>query len=108
MKSRFFQTPKGGVKNPRFWYTDAMEEIKEQIEEIKARNKRVEADKAWETSWARRGFIAAITYVFAVIWLNVIHANVPFLNAFVPTVGYILSTVSLESIKRRWIQKKLK
>lgn len=29
-------------------------ELEKEIEQIKARNKRVELDKAWETSWTRR------------------------------------------------------
>jgi hypothetical protein len=92
-----------------FWYTENMEnELHQQVQEIKTRNARVEADKAWETSWVRRGFIAVVTYIFATIWLNLINADSPFLNAFIPTVGYILSTVSLDSIKRKWIQKKMK
>ena len=31
-----------------------MEELKNRIEKIEKRNKSVETDKAWETSWTRR------------------------------------------------------
>jgi len=31
--------------------------LKEEIEKIKERNKRVEADKAWETSYSRRALL---------------------------------------------------
>lgn len=82
-----------------------MPDLQQQIDEIKERNSRVEADKAWETSMVRRGFICVVTYVFAVMWLNLIHANNPFLNAFVPTVGYFLSTVSLPYIKNYWTKR---
>jgi len=64
----------------------------------------VEADKAWETSWVRRGFIAVATYVFALVWMLIIKNDQPFLTAFIPTVGYVLSTISLTSIKRRWMR----
>ena len=30
------------------------QELEKEIEQIKERNKRVELDKAWETSWTRR------------------------------------------------------
>lgn len=71
---------------------------------IKERNKKVESDKAWERSWVRRLFIAAVTYLTAAVWLIVINDTVPFLKALVPVVGYILSTLSLPPIKKFWIK----
>ena len=41
--------------------------FKKEIEEIKKRNARVEADKAWETSWARRILVALLTHSGSVI-----------------------------------------
>lgn len=63
----------------------------------------METDKAWETSWTRRLFITIATYLFALVWLLVIKNNQPFLSAFVPAVGYFLSTITLNSIKKRWM-----
>ena len=77
----------------------------EEIQEIQKRNKKVELDKAWETSWTRRGIIAGITYVVATIWLFIIENETPFLNALVPFGGYIFSTLSLGFIKKWWIEK---
>lgn len=76
-----------------------------EIEQIQARNKRVEADKAWETSLTRRTLIAVMTYVVASTWLIVIENDAPFLNALVPFGGYIFSTLSLPIVKRRWIKR---
>jgi len=81
-----------------------MPDLQQKIEEIQARNARVEADKAWETSWVRRGFIAVATSVFALVWMLIIENDQPFLTAFIPAVGYVLSTISLTSIKRRWMR----
>ena len=39
------------------------ENLKEEIEKIKFRNKKVELDKAWETSWNRRICICILTYI---------------------------------------------
>ena len=36
--------------------------MEERIEKIEERNKRVELDKAWETSWVRRIGIMILTY----------------------------------------------
>ena len=74
-----------------------------ELEKIKARNVRVEADKAWETSWTRRILIAAITYGFAALLLVWIRADQPFLAAFVPTVGYLFSTLTLPFVKSWWL-----
>ncbi len=74
------------------------------LKAIQERNKRVEMDKAWETSWARRGFIAAFTYVIAALYMNYAGLGNPLLGAFVPTGGYLLSTLSLPFIKNFWIK----
>jgi hypothetical protein len=76
------------------------------IHGIIERNKRVEADKAWETSWTRRLFIACITYVTACLFLWLIENPHPTINALVPTGGYLLSTLSLPWLKRWWINRK--
>ena len=78
-------------------------DIESELKNIHDRNRRVEADKAWETSFARRGFISAATYVVAAVWLIAIHDTHPLLKALVPVAGFILSTLSLPFLKRAWI-----
>jgi hypothetical protein len=72
--------------------------------EIKEGNRRVELDKAWETSVTRRTFIGALTYLVACFWLIHLESEKPFLNALVPVAGYILSTLSLPFLKRWWLK----
>ena len=76
-----------------------------QIKEITERNKRVEIDKAWETSLTRRSIIAVLTYIVASVWLLIIKNSNPFLNALVPFGGYIFSTFSVPLVKEWWISK---
>lgn len=76
------------------------------IESIAARNARVEADKAWETSWTRRLCIAAMTYLFMNIWLPILGLENAWMHASVPTMGYLLSTFGLTAIKQRWLQRR--
>ncbi|MBI2445035.1 hypothetical protein HYV43_01470 [Candidatus Micrarchaeota archaeon] len=78
--------------------------IRKEIEKIHARNARVEADKAWEISWTRRLLIATITYILATALLVWIRAPQPFLAAWVPTVGYLLSTLTLPFAKQWWLK----
>ena len=44
-------------------------------EDINERNKRIEADKAWETSLTRRAIIAAFTYLVVGFYLNLLNVN---------------------------------
>lgn len=77
----------------------------EALKLILERNARVEADKAWETSKTRRGSIAGITYLIAGLYMSALGASLPWLNAFIPVGGYLLSTLSLPIIKRNWLKK---
>ncbi len=79
-------------------------ESKEEIEKIKERNVRVELDKAWETSKTRRIIISVMTYIIIVVFLYSINAPNPWLNALVPTVGFVLSTLTLPFFKKWWIK----
>ena len=42
--------------------------LEKEIESIKKRNKRVELDKKWETSFTRRAFICVLTYIIVIIY----------------------------------------
>ena len=77
-------------------------DLDKEIEALKARNSRVEKDKAWEISWTRRLFIAAVTYIVAGIWLVQISDTNPWLKALVPAIGYLLSTLSIPVVKNWW------
>ena len=41
-----------------------LKEIEERINRIEERNKRVELDKSWETSWTRKVCIMILTYIY--------------------------------------------
>lgn len=82
--------------------------IEERIERIEQRNKRVETEKAWETSGTRKICIAACTYVVMVCVMYVLYNETPYTSALIPTLGFLLSTTTFSSIKRVWIAKKLK
>lgn len=75
------------------------------IQAILERNKRVEADKAWEGSWTRRGFIAVLTYFTALGILWMIGTERPYLGALFPPAGYVLSTLTLPPLKRWWMKR---
>lgn len=85
---------------------DKIHELEEKIEKIEKRNKRVEGDKAWETSLLRKILIILLTYVFAVLYLKIADTTNPFLGAVVPCVGFFLSTQTLIVVKQWWLNRK--
>lgn len=80
--------------------------LEQELQAIKDRNAKVEADKDWETSYTRAFIIAASTYVIAGVTLHIVGATKPWLTAFVPTLGFYLSTLSLPPVKRWWIKSR--
>jgi hypothetical protein len=83
-----------------------IQEIEKRVTEIEKRNKKVEADKAWETSSLRKFLIIVLTYIFAVLYLKIADTTNPFLGAVVPCVGFFLSTQTLNLIKKKWLSKR--
>ena len=83
----------------------SLEEITKEVEIIKARNKRVEADKAWETSWTRKVVILLLTYIVIVIFFFTAHLPEPFANAVVPSVAFMISTLTVPFVKRWWLKR---
>jgi hypothetical protein len=83
-----------------------IEELQLEIDAIKKRNQRVEADKAWETSWTRKIPILILTYVVIVIFFIFAKLPKPFINAIVPSLAFVLSTLAITPIKKRWLNKR--
>ena len=78
--------------------------VKRELQKIIERNKRVEADKDWEISFTRRLIIAIMTYLIIVLFLWMIKIPYPWLTALVPTIAFILSTLSLPFFKKWWLK----
>ena len=81
--------------------------IEEEIKNIKERNKRVEKDKEWETSWTRRICIMILTYIVVICYSYIIRKyDEIFLSSLVPVIGFTLSTLSLSLVRKIWEKKK--
>ena len=80
--------------------------LEERIKKIEERNKRVELDKKWETSWTRKVSIMILTYIVVITYSYVIrmYDNI-LLSSFVPVIGFTLSTLSLNLIRKIWNSK---
>ena len=82
--------------------------LEERVKKIEERNKRVELDKSWETSWTRKTLIMILTYIIVIIYSYLIRKyDYILLTSLVPVIGFTLSTLSLKVIRKIW-EKKIK
>lgn len=81
-------------------------ELEQEIKNIKDRNKKVELDKKWKTSWTRKICICVLTYIVVIIYSYLVrnYDNI-FLSSLVPVIGFTLSTLSLKFVRKVWEQK---
>ncbi|MFA5916765.1 MAG: hypothetical protein WC850_00840 [Candidatus Gracilibacteria bacterium] len=82
-----------------------IEDLEKEIDKIKSRNKKVEAEKAWETSIERKVSILILTYVIISLVMLLLDFDKPFLNAIIPTFGFLLSTLSISFLKKRYVER---
>lgn len=78
-------------------------DLEERVKEIERRNDIVSGDKAWETSKTRKLLLTAFTYLAISLYLNVIEVDRPWINAIVPAVGFMISTLSMPFFKKIWL-----
>ncbi len=83
---------------------ETMETIEQRIQKIEVRNQKVEADKAWETSWLRRTLLSLFTYAAIGTYLWAINIDRPWLNAIVPAVAFMISTLTMPFFKKLWLR----
>jgi len=79
-----------------------LQELEKRVEIIEKRNKRVELDKAWETSNTRKFLLIVFTYFAIIFYIKFILKIDPWLNAIIPTAGFLLSTLTLPFFKNLW------
>lgn len=76
--------------------------IEERVTKIEERNRLVEQNKSWETSWTRKILLIIFTYLAIALYLKYIVGINPWVNAVVPSVGFLLSTLTLPWFKKLW------
>lgn len=81
---------------------DKLIHLEERIAKIEERNRLVETNKSWETSYTRRGLVMLFTYLSIALYLKFVVGINPWINAIVPTVGFLLSTLTLPWFKKVW------
>ncbi len=82
--------------------------LEKRVAAIEGRNARVEAAKAWETSYARRGLLVLFIYLAIGTYFWAISMPYPWLNAIVPAAAFLFSTLTLEYLKETWLASRKK
>jgi len=85
-----------------------LESLEKEVEQIKVRNQRVEADKAWETSLMRRFVVTVLTYLVIVLFFYMADLPSPWTNSIVPALAFVLSTATLPLFKNIWLKSRNK
>ena len=83
---------------------DKYTELSRRLAKIEPRNKKVEKEKAWETSTTRKNSIAVIPYFTLAAYFGFVLKVNPWFNAIVPIVGFLLSTLSFSIVKKTWLK----
>ena len=78
-----------------------LKNLEKEIENIKERNKKVELDKSWETSWTRKICIMILTYIIVIIYSYVIrkYDNI-LLSSLVPVIRIYIIYIILKIYKK--------
>ncbi|MBI4054242.1 MAG: hypothetical protein HY397_02850 [Candidatus Doudnabacteria bacterium] len=77
--------------------------LEERIKKIEERNEKVEQDKHWETSYTRKILLAVFTYLAIAAYLWAVSIPDPWLNALVPSVAFMISTLTMPFFKKFWL-----
>ena len=81
-----------------------MDELHQELEKIKERNRRVEADKAWEVSTFRAVLIGVLTFVFTYLILFTVEQENALFGGLLAGLGFFISTLSIPIVKRWWLK----
>jgi len=81
-----------------------LKNLEKRIKNIEDRNKLVESDKSWEISYPRRILLVIFTYLAIGFYLSAINVSNPWLNAIVPAIAFMLSTLTIPFFKKLWLK----
>ncbi len=82
----------------------SLKNIEQRISRIEQRNRKVESDKTWETSYTRRLFLTLFTYLAVGFYLKTINVQNPWTNAIVPAIAFMLSTLTMPFFRKVWLK----
>ena len=81
-----------------------IKELETRVKQLEDRNKKIEGNKAWEISFSRKVVLIMFTYLAIGIYMYAVNLPDPWLNAIVPAVAFMLSTLTLPFFRRIWLR----
>ena len=85
---------------------DELQGLRKRLEYIEARNQRVESEKQWETGITRKAILFITTYVLIGLYMWMINVSQPWLNAVIPALGFLVSTLTIQWAKNIFVKRK--
>lgn len=82
----------------------SLEQLENRVKEMEVHNQVKDTDKAWETSLSRRGLLIIFTYLAVGVYMNAMGISNPWINAIIPSLGFLLSTLTLGFFKKLWLK----
>ena len=77
--------------------------LQHEIGTLKHRNRLTDLDKAWDASAIRAVLLMGFTYLTLVVYLHALGIKSAWQNAVVPAAGFMLSMLSMPSVKSIWL-----
>ena len=79
-----------------------MSPLEARVAALEERNRAKDANKSWETSWARFTVVCALTYALVALYMWAAGLKPLWLNAVVPAAAYAISTITIAPAQRAW------
>ena len=76
--------------------------LEARVAALERRSREKDADKYWETSWARFLLVCALTYASLALYMWAAGIDPVWVNAVVPAAAYAISATSFEPLRRVW------
>ncbi|QQG49651.1 MAG: hypothetical protein HZB70_02530 [Candidatus Berkelbacteria bacterium] len=83
-----------------------MKDLEKRVSAIEARNAKVASDKEWETSLIRKIILLITTYLLIGAYMQLMGINRPWGNAIIPSIGFLISTLTLQWAKNAWLKSR--
>jgi len=78
--------------------------LEEQVQKLNLMQKYDELKSKWDRSLVRIIYVSTTTYLFVAVFMFILEVDNYLVNALIPSLGYILSTQTLPSIKKAWVR----
>ncbi len=77
--------------------------LKKELDTLHDDIRTLKIQQDWNTSVLKHGLVIFMNYLIMLILMYILNIESPFISALLPTLGYAITSISLNSIKKYWI-----